>query len=210
MRQAAIVLILSGVALAAARAQTPAPAPEPSLLPGLYAVFNTGKGKITAKLYDKYTPVAVRTFVGLAMGTQQWWDPEVKAAVKRPLYNNITFHRVVPGEMIQAGDPTGTSTHNCGLANRDEFLPGIRFDHGGMLAVANTGQPDTGACQFFITDGPVSPWNGKYTIFGEVVEGQDVVHAINHAPVRGEKPVDPVALQNVMIFRVAAPPKSKK
>ena len=71
--------------------------------------------------------------------------------MKRPLYQNITFHRVVPHDMIQAGDPTGLGTHNCGFTIRDEFLPGLRFDRAGRLAMANTGNPDSGGCQFFIT-----------------------------------------------------------
>lgn len=90
---------------------------------------------------------------------------------KRPLYNNITFHRVVPGEMIQSGDPTGTGSHNCGFTIPDEPLPGQRFDSAGKLAMANTGAPDAGGCQFFITSSPMRVWGGKYTIFGVVVEG---------------------------------------
>src|SRR4051794_25270730 len=94
---------------ALARAQTP------PLPPGLYAVFNTSEGTITARLFDKYTPTAVQTFVGLAEGTKAWREPKTGALVKRPLYDNITFHRVLRGEMIQAGDPTGTSSHDCGI-----------------------------------------------------------------------------------------------
>jgi len=130
--------------------------------------------------------------------------------VTRPLYDNITFHRVIRGEMIQSGDPTGTSGHDCGIHLRDEFFPGLLFTRGGRLAIANTGQPDSGGCQFFITDGPVPEWNGHYTIFGEVVTGQSVVSGINRAPLRGEKPVDPVKLQHVSIVRIAAPPKPGK
>jgi cyclophilin family peptidyl-prolyl cis-trans isomerase len=130
--------------------------------------------------------------------------------VKRPLYDNITFHRVVPDEMIQAGDPTGTGSHDCGVKIPDEFLPGLRFDRAGKLAMANTGGPDTGGCQFFITEGPMTQWNGKYAIFGFVVEGQDVVSKINHAPVRGDKPVNPAKLFSVTIERVGPEPVVKK
>src|SRR5580692_9573913 len=106
---------------------------------GLYAVFDTSMGSFKARLYEKDTPIAVTNFVGLATGTKAWLDPQTQKMVKRPLYDNITFHRVVYGEMIQAGDPTGKGTHNCGFNIRDEFLPGLRFDRPGRLAVANTG-----------------------------------------------------------------------
>ena len=176
---------------------------------GLYAIFNTSMGDITARLYEKDTPISVENFVALAQGTKATRQPKTGAAVKRPLYENITFHRVVPGEMIQSGDPTGTGSHNCGVTIRDEFLPGLRFDGGGKLAMANTGDPDSGGCQFFITVGPMRQWDGHYTIFGVVVQGQDVVTKINHAPVRGDRPVAPVKLISVFISRVGPEPVKK-
>src|SRR6476659_6586278 len=93
---------------------------------GLYAIFQTSEGSFTARLYEKETPGAVQTFVGLAQGTIAWLDPQTHKKVKRPLYQNITFHRVTPHEMIQAGDPTGLGTHNCGFTIPDEYLPGLR------------------------------------------------------------------------------------
>jgi cyclophilin family peptidyl-prolyl cis-trans isomerase len=171
--------------------------------PGLYAIFHTEAGDITAKLYEKETPRTVENFVALAQGTKAWADPESRKFVKRPLYNHITFHRVIPGDVIQAGDPTGKGTHNCGVTIRDEYLPGLRFDRAGKLAMANTGQPDSGGCQFFITNNVAPTWNGKYTIFGHVVEGQDVVDKIARVPTRDEKPVTPVKLTSVEIERVA-------
>lgn len=174
----------------------------PALKPGLYAMFNTSEGNITALLYEKYTPVAVANFVALAQGTKPWLDPKIGKMVRRPLYENITFHRVIRGVAIQAGDPTGTSAHNCGIRIRDEFLPGLRFDTSGRLAVANTGQADSGGCQFFITAAGMPEWNGKYTIFGEVVAGMDVVQKISRAPGRGDKPDQPVKLVNVTIERI--------
>ena len=176
---------------------------------GLYAIFNTSEGVITAKLYEKYTPKAVANFVGLAAGTKAWRDAQTGAMVKRPMYDNITFHRVLRDQMIQSGDPTGTSSHNCGITIPDEFLIGLTFNSPGKLAVANTGQPDSGACQFFITAGAVPLWNNMYTIFGEVVSGQDVVTAINKAPLLGDKPVNPVKLISVRIERVGPEPKIK-
>ena len=184
---------------------------EPAALPnGLYATFNTSKGEFVAVLYEKYTPKSVENFVGLAQGTKAWKDPRSHAMVKRPMYDNLTFHRVLRGQMIQSGDPTATSSHDCGVTVPDEFLIGLKFDRPGRLAVANSGAQDSGACQFFITDDLVPSWDQHYTIFGQVVRGQDVVDAIAKAPIRGEKPVDPVRLVSVTIERIGPEPKGKK
>ncbi len=182
-------------------------AQNPALKPGLYAVFRTSEGDITAKLYEKETPIAVRNFVALAQGTKPWRDPKTETMVTRPLYDNITFHRVLPNIMIQSGDPTATGSHNCGITIRDEFLPGLRFDRSGRLAIANTGSPDSGGCQFFITTDAMSEWNGKYTIFGDVVSGLDVAVKISRGKVHGDRPVDPAKLIGVTIERVGPPPK---
>jgi len=181
--------------------------PQPN---GLYAIFNTSAGNFEARLFEKETPIAVATFVALAQGTLATRSPRTGAMVKVPLYDNIVFHRVLPGVMIQSGDPTGTGMHNCGLTIRDEILPGLRFESGGKLAMANTGAPDSGGCQFFVTAGPAHEWDGKYTIFGVVVEGLDVVSKISHAPVHGDKPVNPVKLISVTIARVGPEPVKKK
>lgn len=191
-------LLAALISLAALEAQSP------PLKPGLYAVFRTSQGTITARLYEKYTPVAVRNFVGLAQGTKAWKDPKTGKPVKRPLYDNITFHRVLPGIMIQSGDPTATGSHDCGIAIRDEFLPGLQFQRAGKLAVANTGNPDSGGCQFFITTDAMPQWTGKYTIFGEVVSGLEVANKISHAAVKGDRPVDPAKLIGVSIERIGA------
>lgn len=207
MKSLALLLLAS-----AALAQEAAPAPAPALPGGLYAIFSTSVGKFTARLYEKDTPISVANFVGLAQGTRAWRDPKTRTLVKRPLYDNITFHRVLPGRMIQSGSADGTSTHNCGIAIRDEFLPGLRFDHPGRLAMANSGDQDSGGCQFFITTEPVLEWNGKYAIFGTVVEGIEVADRISHAPLHGDQPVDPVKLLGVTIERVGPEPvhKTKK
>jgi cyclophilin family peptidyl-prolyl cis-trans isomerase len=180
------------------------PAQTPHLKPGLYAVFQTSEGAITASLYEKYTPQAVRNFVALAQGTKAWRDPKTGKAVKRPLYDNITFHRVLPGIMIQSGDPTATGSHECGIRLPDEILPGLQFARAGKLAAANTGQPDSGGCQFFITTDAMPQWTGKYTIFGEVVSGLEVANKISHAPVKGDRPVNPAKLIGVTIERIEA------
>jgi peptidyl-prolyl cis-trans isomerase A (cyclophilin A) len=177
---------------------------------GLYAIFHTSQGQITAKLYEKDTSITVQNFVALAQGTKPTRDPKTGKLVYRRLYDNITFHRVVRDEMIQSGDPTGTGSHNCGFTIPDEFLPGLRFELGGQLAMANTGSQDSGGCQFFITVEQMHTWNGKYTIFGMVVQGMDVAEKINHAPLHGDKPVNPVKLINVTIERVGPEPVVKK
>lgn len=177
--------------------------------PGLYAIFNTSLGNFTAKLYEKDTPITVQNFVGLAQGTKASRSPKTGAMVKRPLYDNITFHRVVHDEMIQAGDPTGTGSFNCGVTIPDEMLPGLRFDRAGKLAMANTGAQDSAGCQFFITVSPMQTWDGKYAVFGVVVEGQDVVDKINRAQLRGDRPVDPVTLRSVTIERIGPEPAQK-
>jgi len=183
-------------------------APIP-LKPGVYATFNTSKGEIVAVLYEKDTPASVKNFVDLAQGTKAWRDPQTRAMVKRPMYNNITFHRVLRGQMIQSGDPTGSSAHDCGVTIPDETRLGLQFDRAGRLAVANSGTPNSGGCQFFITDDLVRSWNQQYTIFGQVVSGMEVVDAISHAPLHGDKPVEPVKLISVTISRVGPGPEDK-
>jgi len=177
---------------------------------GLYAIFNTSLGNFTARLYEKDTPKTVENFVALAQGTKATLNPKTGKMTKVPLYDNITFHRVLPDIMIQSGDPTGTGSHNCGFNIPDEFLPGLRFDGGGKLAMANTGAADSGGCQFFVTTNAMRSWDGKYTIFGIVVDGMDVVNKIGRSPVRGDRPVNPVKLISVTIERIGPEPVVKK
>src|SRR6185312_8212814 len=105
-------------------------------------------------------------------------DPKTGKMVNVRLYDNLIFHRVLPNLAIQSGDPTGTGRADCGVTVPDEILPGLRFDGAGRLAMANTGDPNSGGCQFFITAAPAREWDGKYTIFGDVVQGQNVVNEI--------------------------------
>lgn len=168
-------------------------------------------GTITAELFERQTPNTVRNFVGLATGSRPWLDPKTRKMVTRPLYDNITFHRVIPEFMIQTGDPTGTGAHNCGFDLPDEIVGGLSFDRPGRLAMANIGKPNTGACQFFITEKPYPSGNGKYTIFGQVVDGQEVVTKISHV-IRDDqdKPRFPIKLIHVAIIRkVVAPTLSQ-
>ena len=197
-------------------AQPPAgSAPPSNLEPGLYAVFATSMGTITAKLFEQEAPMNVRNFVALARGTKAWKDPN-GAMVTKPLYNNITFHRVIPNFMIQTGDPTATGTHECGIRMRDEIVPSLKFDRPGRLGVANIGSPNTGGCQFFITEVAYpsldpAPGNSGYTIFGQVVDGQEIVGKIARVPRDAQdKPRTPVKLVSVTIKRVGPEPAAKK
>ena len=172
--------------------------------PGLYVAFSTTEGRIVCKLFETEAPVTVKNFTSLARGLREFTDPATGAKVKRPFYNGVTFHRVIPGFMIQGGDPTGTGMGDGGVPTIvDEFVPTLKFDVTGRLAMANTGRPHTGSTQFFITDGTPEHLNGRHTIFGQVVSGQDIVTKIAAVP-RGEadKPTTPVVMKTVVIRRV--------
>jgi cyclophilin family peptidyl-prolyl cis-trans isomerase len=194
-------------------AQTPpaTPAAPPQREPGLYATINTSMGPIVAVLYEKESPVTVRNFTALARGTKPWTDPKTGQKVTRPLYSGTMFHRVIPGFMIQGGDPMGTGMGDGGLtAIPDEFSPSLKFDKPGRLAMANAG-PRTGTCQFFITEVPTPHLDGKHTIFGQVIEGQDLVTKIANVPKdANDKPKTPVRILNIRIQRypLAAPAPS--
>jgi peptidyl-prolyl cis-trans isomerase A (cyclophilin A) len=182
-------------------AQTP-----PARAPGLYATFVTSQGNIVVKFFEKEAPITVKNFVALAQGSKAFADPKTGQRVTRPLYNGLTFHRVIPGFMIQGGDPLGTGTGGTD-AIPDEFLPGLRFDQPGRMAMANAG-PRTGSCQFFFTEVPVPHLNGLHTIFGQVVEGQDVVSKIGRVPRDGnDRPRTPVTILKVDIKREGPPPE---
>jgi cyclophilin family peptidyl-prolyl cis-trans isomerase len=187
---------------AAAKSATTAPKPAaPVLDPGLYTTINTSMGPITLKLYEKESPITVKNFMDLAQGKKEWTDPKTKQRVKRPLYNGLTFHRVIPGFMIQGGYPEGTGMGGTDEIP-DEFSPTLTFDRPGRLAMANAG-PRTGSSQFFITEVPTPHLNGRHTIFGQVVSGQDVVTRIANTPRDpGDKPRTPVKIVSVTFRRV--------
>jgi peptidyl-prolyl cis-trans isomerase A (cyclophilin A) len=193
-------------ALGGAFAQAPPAAAPPAREPGLYATINTTQGAIVVKFFEKEAPITVRNFVGLARGTKPWKDPKTGLLVKRPLYNGTIFHRVIPNFMIQGGDPLGTGMGGPDFTIPDEFSPDLKFDVPGRLAMANVGRPHTGGSQFFITEVPTPHLNGLHTIFGQVVEGQDIVTKIAHVPVNGEKPVTPVRITSIVIKREGPPP----
>jgi peptidyl-prolyl cis-trans isomerase A (cyclophilin A) len=168
------------------------------------AVFDTTAGKLRCALFEKQTPVTVANFIALATGTKDWTNP-VSHVTKHntPLYDGTIFHRVIPEFMIQGGDPAGNGMGGPGYQFEDETRNSPhKFDKKGKLAMANAG-PNTNGSQFFITVAPTTWLTGKHTIFGEVVEGQDVVDKISNVA-RGhqDRPVKDVVLQSVTIERV--------
>jgi peptidyl-prolyl cis-trans isomerase A (cyclophilin A) len=174
--------------------------------PGTYAVFYTTLGNFVCRLFPEDAPKTVANFVGLATGTKAWTDPKTHTLKHTPLYSGTEFHRVIPDFMIQGGDPTATGMGSPGYQFPDEFGPKHEFNKAGILAMANSG-PNTNGSQFFVTVSGSMPrhLNGKHTIFGEVVSGQDVVDKISLVPRDGnDKPKTPVKLIRVSIKKVPA------
>lgn len=166
----------------------------------LLAHFTTSEGNFTARLFSEETPNTVANFTGLAEGTKEWTDPRAGRKVKEPYYNGTIFHRIIADFMIQGGDPLGQGTGGPGFTFTDEFSPTLRHGKAGILSMANHG-PDTNGGQFFITLVP-TPWlDNKHSVFGEVVEGMDVIERIGKTPTSkpGDRPLKPITLQSVTI-----------
>jgi peptidyl-prolyl cis-trans isomerase A (cyclophilin A) len=195
------ITLLVGLALLLSAGLATAGEKEKSVAEPLYATLKTSLGVIVIRLYHDKAPKTVENFVGLASGTKEWTDPKTGEKVKRPLYNGTLFHRVIPGFMIQGGDPLGRGTGGPGYKFADEFNPDLRHNKAGILSMANSG-PNTNGSQFFITLGPTPHLDNHHSVFGEVVQGQDVVTAIGNAP-RGpnDRPLKDVVLQEVVISR---------
>jgi len=175
-----------------------------ALAPGTYAVLNTTEGKITVRLFESEAPITVKNFVELAEGAKEWTHPVTRAKSKDKLYDGTIFHRVIPDFMIQGGDPAGSGMGGPGYRFEDETKGSPhKFDKPGKLAMANAG-PGTNGSQFFITLAATDWLTGKHTIFGEVVEGQDVVLCISKVARNAQdKPHKPVVLESVTIERVS-------
>ena len=181
-----------------------APAPTPT---GPSAVIDTTMGRLTCRLFSVQSPVATANFIGLAEGTKAWVDPDTKAKMTgKPFYNGTTFHRVIPGFMIQGGDRVGDGSGDAGYFFDNENTPGLNFDVPGRLAMANAGQ-NTNGTQFFITEQPMPDLDGKYSIFGQC-DDHSVVLVSAIARVQrnaSDKPTTPVVINKVSIVREGKP-----
>lgn len=165
------------------------------------AVLNTSRGEISVELFPDKAPETVRNFVELAQGAREWTDPASGTRTSIPLYDGTVFHRVIPGFMIQGGDPLGSGRGGPGYRFADEFHPDLRFDRPYLLGMANAG-PDTNGSQFFITVGATEWLTGKHTIFGEVVRGHEVVDDIAATATDAQdRPVQDVVLETVTVQR---------
>ncbi len=170
--------------------------------PAMFAIFETNKGNFKVKFFNETATKTVENFVSLAEGTKEWTEPKTGEKVKKPFYDGLTFHRVIKNFMIQGGCPLGTGTGGPGYRFEDEFTAGApKHDKPGILSMANAG-PNTNGSQFFVTT-VATPWlDGRHTVFGEVVEGMDVVHAIENSKTGSQdKPSEPIIVNHVKIVR---------
>lgn len=167
----------------------------------MIAIFETNKGTFKVQLFPDKAPKTVENFVGLAEGTKEWTDPKTGEKVKKPFYDGLKFHRVIPNFMLQGGDPLGTGTGGPGYKFGDEFHPSLKHDKPGKLSMANAG-PGTNGSQFFVTVA-ATPWlDGKHSIFGEVIEGMDVVNDISKVRTGPmDRPVEDVIIKTLKIER---------
>jgi peptidyl-prolyl cis-trans isomerase A (cyclophilin A) len=167
----------------------------------LTATLQTNQGRIVLRLFPDHAPKTVRNFVELAEGGREWTDPRTGRATTSKLYDGTIFHRVIPDFMIQGGDPLGSGRGGPGYKFADEIHPDLRFNRPHLLAMANAG-PGTNGSQFFITVAP-TPWlDGKHTIFGEVIEGADVVDRISRLKTASQdRPAEDVTVESVTVER---------
>jgi len=167
----------------------------------VYADFTTSEGNFSIRLHDKEAPNTVENFVGLAEGTKEWTDPRSNQRVRQPYYDGIIFHRIIDGFMIQGGDPLGRGTGGPGYDFADEFHPSLRHSKAGILSMANRG-PNTNGGQFFLTLGPTPHLDNRHSVFGEVVDGMDIVRKIGSTRTGAQdRPIKDVVIQSVKIRR---------
>lgn len=170
---------------------------------GTYAIFETSQGNIVVRLFETEAPKTVANFVGLAEGTKEFTNEKTGKKENRPFYDGLIFHRVIPQFMIQGGCPQGSGMGGPGYKFADEFHPSLKHSKAGFLSMANAG-PNTNGSQFFITVA-ATPWlDNRHTIFGEVVEGQDVANKISNVPRdSSDRPRTPVTIQKLRIEHVS-------
>lgn len=170
----------------------------------MFAVMETNMGTFKIKLFADQAPKTVENFVGLAEGTIEWTHPKTGEKAKTPLYNGTVFHRVIKNFMIQGGDPLGTgmgAPKGPGYPFKDEFHPELKHSKAGILSMANSG-PNSNGSQFFVTLADTSWLDNKHTVFGEVVEGMDVVNKIGTTKTGAQdRPAEEVVLKKVTIER---------
>ena len=168
----------------------------------VHALFTTTEGNFKVRLFDEDVPKTVANFTELAEGSKEFTDPATGSKTRRPFYDGLVFHRVIEGFMIQGGDPLGTGTGGPGYKFADEFSPKLRHTKPGLLSMANAG-PNTNGSQFFITLA-ATPWlDNKHSIFGEVVDGMEVVQKIGSTPTikPNDRPAKPITITSVKIER---------
>ena len=171
------------------------------------ATLHTNLGDIRLELFAEQAPETVSNFVGLATGEKTWTDPRTKEQSNTPLYSGVIFHRVIPGFMIQGGDPLGTGTGGPGYTFDDEIDPSLTFTQPYILAMANAGRrlgKGTNGSQFFITTAPTEWLQGKHTIFGEVADDAsrevvDRISAVSTDP--RDRPVEDVVITSVTVTK---------
>ena len=170
---------------------------------GTYAIFETSLGNIVVRLLENDAPKTVANFIGLAEGTKEFTNEKTGQKEKRHFYDGLIFHRVIPQFMIQGGCPQGSGMGGPGYKFADEFHPSLKHSKAGKLSMANSG-PGTNGSQFFLTVA-ATPWlDNKHTIFGEIVEGQDVANQISNVPRdSNDRPRTPVSISKLRIERVA-------
>ena len=168
----------------------------------LTATLHTNHGDIEIELYPEKVPNTVENFVGLATGEKTWEHPETGETVDgEPLYDDIEIHRVIEDFMIQMGDPTGTGRGGPGYTFDDEFHDDLSHDGPGIVSMANSG-PNTNGSQFFITLDAQPHLDGRHAVFGEVIDGMDVVEEIGSLPTDGnDRPRETALLESVTVHR---------